>query len=112
MNEFRSCCPVACTLDIIGNKWTPIVVRDLFLGRSHFKDFAASPEGIATNILSNRLEKLLRYELVEKFPSPEVHGKHAYRLTEKGKKLRPILNAIVKLGLEQIDGTEAKLAPS
>jgi len=51
----RSPCPVACSLDLIGDKWTLLVIRDLLFGRSRFKDFAASPEGIPTNILSERL---------------------------------------------------------
>ena len=109
MQHPRSCCPVACTLDVIGDKWTLLVVRDLALGRSHFKEFAASPEKIATNILANRLQRLVDHGLVEKFPSPEQPGREAYRLTAKGEKLRPIMEAIVDFGLEQIDGTQVKL---
>lgn len=109
MKHNRSCCPVACTLDLLGDKWTLLVIRDLFLGRTHFKEFMKSPEKIATNILTQRLEKLVEHDLVETFPSPESTGKNAYRLTPKGKSLKPVINAVVKWGLQNIDGTEAKL---
>lgn len=109
MKHPRSCCPVACTLDVLGDKWTLLVVRDLFLGRQHFKEFAASPEGIATNILSERLTRLVEVGIVERFPSPDQPGRDAYRLTPKGKTLAPVVKAIVKWGLEQIDGTAAMM---
>ena len=86
-----------------------LVVRDLFLGRSHFKEFAAAPEKIATNILANRLARLVEHELVEKFPSLEVPGKEAYRLTKKGRTLKPLLNQLVKWGLDNIEGSEFRL---
>ena len=60
----RSVCPVACTLDLIGDKWTLLVIRDLMSGKSQFKDFLESPEGIATNILTSRLNRLLEHGLV------------------------------------------------
>ncbi|MFO0426214.1 MAG: winged helix-turn-helix transcriptional regulator [Planctomyces sp.] len=107
----RSCCPVACTLDIIGDKWTLLVVRDLLLGRSHFREFTASPERIATNILTDRLNRLVSAGLVEKFPSPEQSNRDAYRLTEKGKTLGPIVKAIMKWGLEHLKGTAAMMTP-
>jgi DNA-binding HxlR family transcriptional regulator len=104
-NVRRSPCPVACSLDLIGDKWTLLVVRDLLLGRSHFKDFEASPEGIATNILANRLARLVASGLAEKYRSPEQKDRAAYRLTEKGKSLEPVVGAIAEWGLAQIDGT-------
>ena len=109
MKNVRSCCPVACTLDILGDKWTLLVIRDLFLGRSHYKEFAASPERIATNILADRLTRLMEHGLVEKFPSPEQPGRDAYRLTAKGKSLKPVLSAVTNWGLKHLPGTAAKL---
>lgn len=106
----RSPCPVACTLDIIGDKWTLLIVRDLTLGRSYFREFTASPEKIATNILSDRLARLLQHGLIEKFPAPDVPGRDGYRLTKKGKSLAKIIKALATWGLENIDGTEAKLS--
>ena len=107
----RSPCPVACTLDIIGDKWTLLVIRDMMLGRTHFKDFSASPEGIATNILSDRLTRLVESGLAQKYPSTESAGRDAYRLTRKGESLLPILKVIAKWGLENIAGTEQRMQP-
>jgi DNA-binding HxlR family transcriptional regulator len=105
--ERRSPCPVACTLDILGDRWTLLVVRDLFLGRKRFKDFEASPEGIPTNILSERLERLLAAEIVEQIPVEEGAKRFAYQLTPKGKALAPVLIAIRDWGLKWEKGTRA-----
>ena len=109
MKNNRSCCPIARTLDILGDKWTLLVIRDLFLGRTHFREFSASPERIATNILSDRLARLVDHGLVEKFPSPQQAGRDAYRLTQRGKSLAPVLKAVTKWGLENLEGTEARM---
>ena len=101
----RSPCPLACTLDIIGDRWTLLVLRDLFVGRSHFKHFAASPEGIATNILSDRLNRLVEHGLAERYPSDELPGRDAYRLTDDGRSLEPVLRAMADWGLEHLEGT-------
>ncbi len=111
MKRKRSRCPVACTLDIVGDKWTLLLVRDLLLGRTHFREFSASPEKIATNILSNRLVRLQEHGLIEKFPSDVTPGKDAYRLTKKGKSLGKLVKAIVTWGLENIEGTEVGMKP-
>ena len=95
----RSLCPVACALDIVGDRWTLLVIRDLLLGRARFRDFAASPEGIPTNILSDRLERLLRHGVVEQIPAPDGTKRSAYRLTKKGKALLPVLRALRDWGL-------------
>src|SRR5947209_18974122 len=67
----RSPCPVAFSLDIFGDRWTLLVIRDLFFGRSRFKEFAASPEGIPTNILSDRLERLVARGIIEQIPAED-----------------------------------------
>jgi len=101
----RSPCPVACSLDILGDRWTLLVVRDLMLGRSRFKDFEASPEGIPTNILSERLERLLGHNIVEQVPAADGSKRQAYALTEKGRALRPMLKAMRDWGLAWEPGT-------
>ncbi|WP_230411610.1 winged helix-turn-helix transcriptional regulator [Collimonas humicola] len=106
----RSICPVACTLDLLGDKWTLLVVRDLMSGKSHFKEFLASPEKIATNILAERLARLAANGLVERYPSSDIAGREAYRLTEKGRSLRGLMAQIKAWGLDHIDGTEARMA--
>lgn len=105
----RSPCPVTCSLDVFGDRWTLVVVRDLMLGRSRFKDFMASPEGIPTNILSDRLERLLEHGLVEQIPAGEGAKHFAYRLTAKGTALRPVLKAMRDWALTWEPGTSAAL---
>lgn len=90
----RSPCPVACLLDICGDRWTLLVIRDLMFGRSRFKDFTASPEGIPTNILSDRLNRLLRHGLAEQVPAEQGGLRMGYRLTDKGRALRPVLESM------------------
>ncbi len=107
----RSPCPVACVLDIMGDKWTLLVVRDLLLGASRFKDFTASPEGIPTNILSDRLERLARHGVVRKVPAAEGGRRHAYQLTEKGEALRPVLREMREWGLTWEPGTRVGIDP-
>ena len=103
--ERRSDCPVACALDLFGDRWTLLVIRDLVMGRSRFKDFTNSPEGIPTNILSDRLERLQEGGLVKQVPATEGGKRMAYVLTEKGESLRPILGAIRDWGLKWEEGT-------
>ncbi len=88
-----------------------LVIRDLFLGRIYFNEFCRSPEGIATNILSDRLERLVEKGLVEAYVTKEPPIRDAYRLTAKGKSLRTVLEAVAKWGLANIEGTEARLKP-
>jgi len=78
-------------------------------GKSHFKEFLASPEKIATNILAERLARLASNGIIERYPSNEIAGREAYRLTEKGRSLRPLLAQIKAWGLDHIDGTDARL---
>jgi len=105
----RSPCPVSCALDLFGDRWTLLVIRDLFLGRSRFKDFASSPEGIPTNILSDRLERLCQGGLVKQVPATEGGKRMAYALTKKGESLRPILRVIRDWGLKWEDGTSVSI---
>jgi len=105
----RSVCPVACTLDLFGDKWTLLIVRDLLSGKSHFKEFLASPEKIATNILAERLARLASNGLVERYASSDIAGREAYRLTEKGRSLRALMAQLKAWGLDHIDGTDARL---
>jgi DNA-binding HxlR family transcriptional regulator len=109
MTTKRSLCPISCTLDILGDKWTLLVVRDLFAGRTHFKDFLRSPEKIATNVLADRLERLVDGGIVESSPSPDRVGAQAYGLTPKGRALYPVLVALRDWGLNHIEGTEVHI---
>ncbi len=101
----RSNCPVACTLDILGDKWTLLLVRDMFLGKERFDQFLASPEGIATNILADRLARLSEAGIVEPRPDPSHRGRATYHLTARGKQLSSVLDAMAHWGLENLPGT-------
>jgi DNA-binding HxlR family transcriptional regulator len=105
----RSPCPVAYSLDIFGDRWTLLVIRDLFFGRTRFKEFAASPEGIPTNILTERLERLLARGIIEQIPAEDGTKRLAYRLTKKGKALGPILKAMRDWGLACDKSTRVKI---
>ena len=107
--ERRSPCPVACALDIFGDRWTLLVIRDLVLGKTRFKDFAASPEGIPTNVLSERLSRLLAHGIVSQVSASEGSKHLAYRLTEKGRALLPIVGAMRDWSLAWEKGTLAQL---
>ena len=107
----RSPCPVACMLDVFGDRWTLLIVRDLVFGRSRFKDFTASPEGIPTNILSDRLQRLLDNGIVEQIPASQGAKHFAYQLTPKGTALLPVLQAMRDWGLAWQPGSKAALSP-
>jgi DNA-binding HxlR family transcriptional regulator len=95
----RSLCPLAFSLDIFGDRWTLLVIRDLFYGRTRFKEFAGSPEGIPTNILTDRLERLLARGVIKQIPAEDGTKRLAYCLTKKGKALGPVLKAMRDWGL-------------
>jgi DNA-binding HxlR family transcriptional regulator len=107
----RSPCPVACTLDLIGDRWTLLIIRDLACGKAHFKEFRESPERIATNILTDRLGLLVAHGLAETYSSESIPGRNAYRLTAKGKTLGPMIEAIANWGLTHIPGTASRMVP-
>jgi DNA-binding HxlR family transcriptional regulator len=104
-DERRSPCPIACGLDIFGDRWTLLVVRDLFFGRSRFKEMATSPEEPPTNILSERLQRLLDHGIVEQVAASDGTLHRGYQLTKKGQALRPILESIRDWGLRWEEGT-------
>ncbi|UTW65483.1 helix-turn-helix transcriptional regulator [bacterium SCSIO 12643] len=91
----RSDCPVSYALDFFGDKWTFLIIRDLVDGKKFYKDFLSSKEGIATNILSDRLKKLEANGIVEWKVYEKLKTKKEYSLTEKGKDLIPILLEII-----------------
>ena len=103
--EFRSGCPVASTLDLVGDRWTLVIVRDLLTGKSRFGEFLASPERITTNVLTERLAQMEAAGLVEKRAYSERPRRYAYSLTEKGTALLPVLQDICRWANRYIPGT-------
>jgi len=101
----RSQCPLGRTLDIFGDKWSLLVVRDLmFKGKRRYRELLESDEGIATNILAQRLKMLVERGIVTKTRDEEDRKSYIYRLTERGRDLAPVLvEMIVWSGLHDPD---------
>ena len=92
----RSKCPHAYALDIFGDRWTLLIVRDLmFHGKRRYGEFLEGEEGIATNVLADRLKRLERSGLVRVAPDPESRRSKVYRLTPKGLDLAPMMLEII-----------------
>jgi DNA-binding HxlR family transcriptional regulator len=114
----RSPCAVANSLDIVGDKWSLLVVRDLLHGKHTYKELAESPERIPTNILADRLRRLEEAGIVSSTPYQQHPVRYAYTLTAKGKDLGDVLLAFVRWGKRHISGTvalgkvEAKTGPA
>jgi len=88
----RSDCPVSCSLDIWGDKWSLLIIRDLMLAKEcTYGDFLKSDEGIATNILASRLQALEENKMIVKLEHPDSKAKVLYRLTRKGIDLLPVM---------------------
>jgi DNA-binding HxlR family transcriptional regulator len=92
--QYRSQCPVASALDILGDKWTLVVLRTMFAGRRKFSELLDMPEGISTNILADRLAQLETHGLIERRAYQSRPERHEYVLTRKGADLLPVLKAL------------------
>lgn len=91
----RSTCPISTALEIVGDRWTLLVIRDLmFAGKRHFREFLQSEEGISSNVLADRLSTLTDNGLITKADDPTHVQKAIYSLTEKGIALLPVLAAM------------------
>lgn len=93
-DDFRSSCPLASALDLVGDKWSLVVIRDLFVGKTRYGEFLASPERISTNILADRLEMLTACGIISREAADGRPGRPRYRLTRKGADLLPVLQAL------------------
>jgi DNA-binding HxlR family transcriptional regulator len=102
----RSPCAVANTLDLIGDKWSLLVVRDLLHGKQTFGELLESPEGIPTNLLADRLKRLEEAGIVVANAYQERPVRYAYTLTDKGEALGEVLLALVNWGRKHIPGTQ------
>lgn len=102
----RSACPVACALDLLGDRWTLLLVRDLFKGLTRYGEFAAGPEGIPTNILAERLKRLKVAGLVASQPYQQNPTRYSYTLTPKGAALKPVLGALATWAMRHVPRTQ------
>jgi len=90
--EFRSGCPISSTLDVVGDKWSLLIIRDMLVKQKKtFKEISDSDEKIAPSILSARLKLLVSYKLIFKTKGPDNKKENIYLLTEKGIRLSPII---------------------
>jgi len=103
---------VASTLDLVGDKWSLLVVRDLISGSATYNELQDSPERIPTNILADRLKKLEQRGLIAKSAYQQHPVRYAYSLTPKGKDLGEVLLALVRWGMKHIPGTKALKSPT
>ena len=100
----RSRCPVACVLDIVGDRWSLLVIRDLMRGKRRYAEFLASPEGIPTNILADRLKRLKKAGVITSRRYSQHPPRVEYLLTGKGEDLRPIMRAMADWGVRHVEG--------
>ncbi|MEQ1876708.1 MAG: helix-turn-helix domain-containing protein [Bdellovibrionia bacterium] len=104
----RSGCPISFTLDILGDKWTLLIIRDLmFKGKQHYGEFLNSEEKIATNILADRLQRLEREEIISSSKAARDQKKIIYQLTDKGIELLPMILEMIQWGAKHDSKTAA-----
>jgi DNA-binding HxlR family transcriptional regulator len=101
----RSDCPLACALDVVGDKWTLLILRDLLFGKTRYSEFLGSGEKIPTNILAARLRHLEERGLIYGKPYQERPRRNEYQLTEAGRSLEPVIQALARWGTNVIPGT-------
>lgn len=104
----RSTCPIANSLDILGDRWSLIIIRDLMFREKHeYGELLNSEEGISTSVLATRLEQLQCTGIIKKSNHPNDQKKYRYHLTEKGIDLMPLMIDLVLWGTQHVPGTMA-----
>ena len=101
----RSGCPIASSLDLVGDRWSLVILRDLLNGKSRYAEFLASPEGISTNILADRLAGMESAGLVTRRPYQTRPTRFEYKLTPRGAGFLPVLQALCVWGNTHLPGT-------
>ena len=106
-HQRRSACPVACSLDLLGDRWTLLLIRDLLRGKSRYGEFLAAGEGIPTNILAERLKRLEQAGVISSAPYGGHSRRKTYQLTEAGRALATAVRALRDWGLAHVPDTRA-----
>ncbi|MEI8304851.1 MAG: helix-turn-helix domain-containing protein [Burkholderiales bacterium] len=95
--DWRSVCPISSALDVLGDKWSLLIIRDLLIHETRtYSEFLASPEHISTNILAARLKLLTCLKLIERTDPQATARNNAFQLTESGTALRPVLEGLAR----------------
>lgn len=104
--DLRSPCPIAAMLDVLGDRWTLLVLRDAILfGKSTFQEFQAGPEGISSNTLADRLKRLESHGILAREAYRSRPVRHRYVVTPKGRDLIPLLREAIRWGAHHVPGT-------
>ncbi len=103
-SEIRSMCPISCTLELVGDKWSLLIIRDmLFFEKSTYNEFLDSGEKISTNILNDRLIMLTERGLISYTGTAK---RKRYKLTKLGLELKPIIDAVGSFGMKHFEGSK------
>jgi DNA-binding HxlR family transcriptional regulator len=106
MRSYRQYCSVAKALDVVGDRWTLLIVRELLLrGPSRYTDLRAGLPGIATNLLADRLRELEQAGIIERQDAPPPVATTLFRLTARGEELRPVVDALGRWGIPLMSET-------
>jgi DNA-binding HxlR family transcriptional regulator len=109
--DTRSSCPISLSLEIFGDRWTLLVLRDvIFAGARHFRELLASPERISSNVLADRLAVLVEHGLLTKADDPSHKQKVTYNLTERAIQLVPVLVQLKVWGIRHLPVTDVHTA--
>ena len=103
LRELYAECGIAAALEVVGERWSFLILRGAFNGLHHFEEYQATL-GIARNILSNRLGRLVEHGILRRDPDPADRRRVAYRLTEKGRELLPVLISLRQWGERWVSG--------
>ena len=107
MFDSREClenkCPIQFTLDLIGNKWSILILRELFTGDRRTHQFLDALPGISSKTLTIRLRELEAHGLVQRKVYPEIPPRVEYSLTEKGRGIQPVMSALYHVGLQWLN---------
>jgi len=110
--HYRQNCPIALGLDVLGERWTLLIVRELIGGPRRYGDLRTELAGIATNLLAERLRELERAGLIERIELPPPAARTVYRLSEAGwRKVLPVIQAIATFGLDMVEPNDSALTP-
>src|SRR6266852_4345473 len=103
MKSYQQYCSVARALDVVGDRWVLLIVRELLaFGPSRYSDLKRGLPGIATNLLAERLKVMEADGLIERYDAPPPVGTNLYQLTERGRELQDVLHALARWGLERM----------